>query len=394
MLLLSGIGISHLGDWIYLIALNLMVLNITNSSIAVAGLYMIKPVASLFTSFWAGSIIDRFNNRTIMILLDVTRAFIVFSIPFFQSIWHIYAIVFIIQMASAFFDPTSVTYMTKLIPTEKRKHFNSMQNVMSSGAFVIGPAIAGFLVFAGSPAIAIILNGISFLLSACFIFLLPNTDSERTETTKETFSIKLLISDWLVVFQFIKKAKYLMAVYALFQGTMIMAGALDSQEVVFTRQVLGLSESSYGVLVSIAGIGFITGSMLNSVVVRRVPLHQLIGLGSLMIAIGYLVYSFSTTFAVAAVGFFVLSFFMAFANTGYLTFYQQHVPVDMMGRIGSVFGLFLAIVQVAATFFVGFTGDIFSVRSVVLMGSFVMFFITLALCVLTFIPSKRSFFQE
>ena len=50
-LLLSGIGISSLGDWIYLIAINLLVLQMTESPLAVAGLYLIKPIAGMLTGY-------------------------------------------------------------------------------------------------------------------------------------------------------------------------------------------------------------------------------------------------------------------------------------------------------------------------------------------------------
>ncbi|MCA1041300.1 hypothetical protein LCM00_17430 [Bacillus infantis] len=40
-LLLTGIGISRLGDFIYLIAINLLVFKMTGSAAAVAGLWII-----------------------------------------------------------------------------------------------------------------------------------------------------------------------------------------------------------------------------------------------------------------------------------------------------------------------------------------------------------------
>ncbi len=51
-LLLFGIGTSNIGDWIYLIALNVMMLDITNSPLAVSGLYMIKPLAARYVQIY------------------------------------------------------------------------------------------------------------------------------------------------------------------------------------------------------------------------------------------------------------------------------------------------------------------------------------------------------
>ena len=101
LLLLVGIGISNIGAWIYLLALNLMVLAKTGSPLAVAILYILIPVATLVTDVWAGSLIDRLNKRTLMITLDNIRACLIFCLPFVDSLFYIYALVFLINMGSS-----------------------------------------------------------------------------------------------------------------------------------------------------------------------------------------------------------------------------------------------------------------------------------------------------
>jgi hypothetical protein len=96
----------------------------------------------------------------------------------------------------------------------------------------------------------------------------------------------------------------------------------------------------------------------------------------------------------AAVGFFLLAFFLSFANTGFLTFYQNNIPVDMMGRVSSVFGMFLAILQIVATLTIGFTGDLLSVRMVVVFGSLSMFILALILFLITLLPSKGKYYRN
>ena len=64
-ILLCGVGISNFGSWVYFIALNLIVLDMTDSALAVAGLYIVKPMAAIFTNVWAGSVVDRINKRNL-----------------------------------------------------------------------------------------------------------------------------------------------------------------------------------------------------------------------------------------------------------------------------------------------------------------------------------------
>jgi predicted MFS family arabinose efflux permease len=284
--------------------------------------------------------------------------------------------------------------MTQLIPPNHRKRFNSLHHLMTSGAFLLGPGIAGLLFIVGSPIIAIYMNALSFLISAIILFFLPNLETTQMNADDHSLSFKILLADWKEVLKYTRQAKYMMCVYFLFNSCIVLATAIDSQEVVFTRQVLHLSESSYGVLVSIAGAGVVVGSLMNSIIVKWLQTRFLIGVGTIFIAIGYLIYAFSTTFFMAAVGFFLLAFFLSFANTGFLTFYQNNIPVDMMGRVSSVFGMFLAILQIAATLAIGFTGDLLSVRMVVVFGSVAMFILAFILFWMTLLPSKGKYYRD
>ncbi|MGV3465927.1 MAG: hypothetical protein ACO1OT_11615 [Heyndrickxia sp.] len=81
ILLLFGIGISGLGDYVYLIAINLLILHMTHSAAAVAGLWIIGPIVAIFTNFWSGGFIDRGNKRKILIITDIVRAISVAIIP-------------------------------------------------------------------------------------------------------------------------------------------------------------------------------------------------------------------------------------------------------------------------------------------------------------------------
>ncbi|MHA4151860.1 MFS transporter [Bacillus cereus] len=394
LLLLSGVGIANLGAWIYLIALNVLVYHMGGSALAVATLYVIKPLATLFTNAWSGSMIDRLNKRKLMIHLDIYRALFIAILPLLPSLWIVYVFVFFISMASAVYEPTAMTYMTKLIPVEQRQRFNSLRSLIGSGAFLIGPAIAGVLLIASTPEFAIYINAIAFLLSGFITLLLPNLDKKKdSDTTSNTLSLTVLIKDWNTVINFSRKHVYVVCVYFLFQSMFVLATATDSLELSFAKEVLLLTDSEYGFLVSIAGAGFILGAITNTILSKKLAPSFLIGIGSLFIAIGYLIYAFSNVFLIAAIGFFILSFSMAYANTGFYTFYQNNIPVHMMGRIGSIYGLVIAIVTIFITILSGVATQFISIQLVIIVGSLIMLFITVVLCVFTLFPSQSKLYS-
>lgn len=394
-ILLLGIGVSNVGEWIYFISLNLIVLEMTGSPLAVSGLYIIKPLATLFTNFWAGSIIDRLNKRKLMVFLDIFRAVFIALLPFMSSIGLIYLVVFIINMANSMFGPTSMTYITKLIPQEQRKQFNSLHSLVTSGAFLIGPAVAGLLFFIGTPIFAIYTNAIALFISGMITLLMPDIEKQTVvSSTNNKLSMEIIKKDWYAVVEFSRGSSYIMMIYFLFSCVMvIMASAVDSLEAAFAKEVLFLSDSEYGFLVTIAGAGIVVGALINSLIVKKLETSLLIGLGSVLVSTGYIIYAFSSSFIIAAVGFFILAFFIAYANTGFLTFYQNNIPVDVMGRIGSAYSLIQAILVITATIIMGVAAHITSIQTVVVLGVLVMMILSITLCIFSLLPSKKQFYK-
>jgi MFS family permease len=387
------LGISTLGDFIYLVAINVLVLKLTGSAAAVAGLWIIGPIASMLTKFWSGSIIDRLNIRRIMIGTDIIRAILVAVIPFFGSIWLIYVCLFFLSASKAFFEPAALTYITNVVPEKGRKQFNSFRSLITSSAFLIGPAISGALLLFTSVNMSIWINAFSFFVSAIMVYLLPNVNTEVDAGVRK-ISLELLKSDWKEVFKFSQSNLFIVKVYFLAQFFMIVALGMDAQEVVFTQKVLNLSETEYGLLISLTGVGSILGATIVSMVAKKLSIRVLISSGYFMVSVGYLVYAFSFSFWSVAIGFMVLGFFNSLSGTGFMTFYQNNVPIKMMGRISSIYGIFQSFLQVIFILLIGFTGDIIPVRYSIIAASTLMLVISIWQIRLVLMPSKSEYFAE
>ncbi|MGD6967526.1 MFS transporter [Rossellomorea vietnamensis] len=386
-----GLGISTFGDFIYLVAINILVLQLTGSAAAVAGLWIIGPAASLLTKFWSGSLVDRINKRGLMILTDIVRALFIALIPFCESVLFIYIILFFLSVSKAFFEPASIAYITGLIPEAERKRFNSFRSLITSSAFLIGPAVSGVLILASSVEASIWINSISFLFSAAVLYLLPNVELGRD---RAKITLAVLREDWKAIYQFSFTHRYIAAVYFLSQFFMVAALAMDAQEVVFTRQILLLTEAEYGFLISITGIGSIVGASVVSAVSAKLSVKLLMSTGFLLVSAGYLFYAFSFSFWTAAAAFFVLGFFNPFWGTGFMTFYQNNVPFDLMGRFTSLFGVLQSILQIIFIMLIGFTGEVFPLRYSIITASFLMVLVAFILIGLISRPTKSFYYAE
>lgn len=394
-ILLVRIGIASIGSWIYFLALNVIVFNMTGSPLAVAILYIIKPLATLFTNLWGGSVIDRANKKHLMIILDIIQATLIGCLALsVHTLWIIYILVFFINIATSIYEPASVSYVTRLIPREQRQRFNSLRSLLDSGAFLLGPAIGALLFLVESPLYAIMMNALALYLSAFITLFMPNVEKHsfpNATTTKLTLSI--IKEDLKVVFQFSRRFAYVMTVYFLFSVFIVMQTAVDSLEVSFAKEVISLSDSDYLILVSTAGLGILIGSFINAIFTKKLTIAFLISVGSLMVSIGYLIFAFSSQFMMASVGVFLLGFSLAFANTGFYTFYQNNIPVEVIGRIGSIYGFLEALLVIIATSLFAASTMIFPIKFVVVLGAIIMLILTSILLFITLQPTKRHYFS-
>lgn len=397
--LLTSIGISHIGDWIYLIAINLMILHMTESPAAVGLLYILRPIATMFTAGFAGSLVDRWNKRNMMIWLDLFRAVLILAVPFLPSLPLIYFFVFLISMASSLFEPASLAYTVSLIPTALRKKYNAWVSLTQSGAYVIGPAAAGGLFAISSGETAIILNGFSFLLSAILLVGLPKLSSVSTLDEEEGGQGQLnkkwsiLKKDWLTVWMFSRTHVKVILVYGLFHGIMIMAAALDSLEVSFITLVIHSTDSQYSMLLSITGISFLLGSFIQTRIVDRLHTMSLLGYGAILFSTGYVVYSFSHHLVVAGMGFVILSFFQAFMNTGYYTYIQNEIPASMIGRVTSVYSLIQSLLEMIMIWLISRFAELQDVKTAVVSASllqWVVAVILLGYCMYLMLYERRK----
>lgn len=348
----------------------------TGSATAVAGLWMIAPLTNIVTKAWTGSFIDYRSKRTIMMVTYCSRAIFICTIPFVPNMYVIYIVLVLLSIANAFFSPASTTYITMVVPVEKRKQFNAIRSFVTSGAFIIGPAIGGMLIVMTSMLVTLIVNALFFVVAALLLFRVPNKEKvDQATIPKLTFS--QVLYDMKIVKGFMLLNRYSTFIYASFLLIMLFSFAMDVQEVVFTQHVIGLSELEYSLLISITGIGSIVGAIILSFVSSKLSVRWMIVTGLFFMTSGYVIYAFSWSFTSIVVGFVILGFFNVFVNAGMMTFYQQNVPVEVMGRVTSMYQLAQSIFQIIFILTTGVIADVFSLRMTIVVLALTMLILTM-----------------
>jgi MFS family permease len=162
-----GQSISLTGTWMQTIAQAILVLDITNSKVAVGTVTMLQFLPITVFVLFAGVIADRVPKRnflvgtqTLAMAQALTLAALVWSGH--VELWHVYALALVLGLSNAFDQPTRQAFVVEMVGKDDLMNAVALNSGMFNGARLIGPAVGGFLIAAFGVRTAFLLNGLSF----------------------------------------------------------------------------------------------------------------------------------------------------------------------------------------------------------------------------------------
>ncbi len=191
MKLWAAESISQFGSQVTALALPLVaVLVLDASAFAVSALFVVEFLPFILFAIPAGVWVDRLRRKPLLVLADLGRAALLGSIPIayvFDALHmgQLYAVGFLVGICTVFFDVSYQSYLPSLVARDQLVEGNSKLEISRSGAQIAGPGAAGGLVSAVGAPMAILLDAISFLVSAVFLFGIRKEEvlPERAEGT-------------------------------------------------------------------------------------------------------------------------------------------------------------------------------------------------------------------
>ena len=177
----SAETVSQFGTQISQLALPLAAIDVLHASaFEVAALTTVEFLPFLLVSLPAGVWVDRLPRRPILIVGDLARAALLASVPiayFFDAltIWHLFAVGFLVGIATVFFDIAYQSYLPALVERQEIIDGNAKLEISRSAAQTGGPGFAGVLIGLLKAPPAILIDAISFLASGLFILGIRKT---------------------------------------------------------------------------------------------------------------------------------------------------------------------------------------------------------------------------
>jgi MFS family permease len=381
--LLVGEFVSSIGDWLYLVALLVIVYERSNDAVLLGIVGAARVLPYVVLSVPAGIVADRLDRRLILLATDLARGAIMLAMAAIVAfggddapLWPVVALAILATCFSSFFGPTIGSFLPTLVGDESRLGpANSAWASLDNLAFIIGPAIAGVLISLSGLTAAFLLNAVSFVVVAAILWRLPSTRGRATpdavgataerpgETTAETIAATTAerpgettaepaagpttaatgLAPRSILLPLAGLA--LLDVVAGFVG-----GGLGVLTVVLATLSLHAGEEATGYLNAAIGVGGLLGAVVSGALVLRPRLGPTLIGGAVLTAVGLAALGAAGSIVPALVA-------MAVAAAGSLlievvdaTIFQRVVPDALRGRALGVIATVSTLAYAAGSF--------------------------------------------
>jgi MFS family permease len=316
------------GDAISMVALVILVFQITGSASAVGGLLFARLLPTLASPL-VGVLADRLDRRIILVTCDLARAALVVGVVFTRDIVLLYALTFLMGVARTFFNPTIRAAFPGVVGSGDLTRANALISGTFSTSIAVGPALGGLLVATVGVNAAFLLDAATYVISAAFLALLPLARPEREEDA--SFGQELRAG-----FGYLAGARVPLAIVVGAFLTILTINATVPAEVFLAKETFGAGDAGYGVLVGLWGGGMVLGSVLMAVVGNRGNLVAIYFLGIFASALALAGAGISPTFVLALGALTVAGAANGIDNVTTDTILQKRVPEALLGRVFAV----------------------------------------------------------
>src|SRR3954468_24932992 len=241
-----GFTFSVLGDAITHVALTWYVYERTRSAAALGWLMLCYTGPVIVGGLLAGSLLDRFDRRMVIVVDNLVRGVGVALIPMLYAVgqlalWHIYALAALYGLLMMISLAGGPVLIPALVRGDQLATANALEMLSFTLGGVIGPALAGLLIaWVGAPNVVII-DGISYFTYAILLARLGDLgeQQQRTQPDQPVYHLGHAV-------QLLLKNKILLATTFMFMAFNIGSGIYSVWLPILSGQVLGGGAKLYG----------------------------------------------------------------------------------------------------------------------------------------------------
>ncbi|MDU6359685.1 MAG: MFS transporter [Clostridiales bacterium] len=382
--------ISRLGDSIDAIAYSWMAYEITNSASWLAIIIGVNAIPTILFQPLVGALVERINQKKLMVLTDLGRGLIVFLTALFLitgdlTAWILLIFTFLNSTLEAFRMPVGMAVYPKIISKEKYTLATSLNQSISQIAQIIGMAATGFIIGLMGTGGAIMIDATTFIISGIilsFLKLKQSTSSEKME-----LSFKNYVIDLKEGLHYFKSHKLVLVICLLGSLMNVIVFPIGSFQAVYINDTLGLA----AIALSVSSIAFSLGMALTSYLYpkmsKHIPRYKLF-LGSwgvlmvLLIALSLNGPHFIPTviWIMLFLTFFLSGCSLALLNIVANVSFMEHVEENYLARIGGLFNSMVMLATPIASFFFALIAKFLNISQIFLLTGISGMILLIVMC--------------
>ncbi len=369
----AGQSISLCGTWMQTIAQAWLVLEITNSKVALGTVTLLQFLPITIFVLFAGVIADRVPKRNFIVCtqtLAMAQALILAALVWSGHIqlWHIYVLAVMLGVANAFEQPTRQAFVVEMVGRDDLMNAVTLNSGLFNTARLLGPAIGGFVIATVGVKVAFLLNGISFIPVIIGLLMMSMSDLYGQATTRSTGRVNPIaeIREGLQ-YAFRTPSALLIVILVAIIGTFgynftVILPLVD-------KYVLNRGATGLGFLTAAVGLGALISAL--SLASRKSATKYTLFMGGAAFAVLLGAVAFSQWYYVTLLFLLLLGVantaFAATANTSL----QLATPDHLRGRVMALYMLLFAGSTPIGGYLTGYMADRLGVRTAIGIEAFV-----------------------
>lgn len=390
----SASTISIFGSLITRTALPWTAILVLNAgALDISALRGVEQVASLIVGLFAGAWVDRLRRRPIMIVADLGRALLLFSIPIAfilngLGMAQLIIVAFFAAVLSTIFDVADRSYLPTVVPRRHLVGANSALTASGSVAEFSSFGLSGFLINILTAPITIAVDAISFLVSAVLLATIrkgepPPTPVEHREPVLHEIREGLRI---------VAHTPVLRALALSHGGTHLLWGIFGTGYLLYAKNELGLDPAATGVIAALGGVGSLAGSIAVPRLLRRYGVGRTILGGITLFAIGNALIPLAPSHAALLAATFLITQQLIGDSGGTVyeivetSLVQSSVENRVLGRVNASIFVFTTLATLLGVILGGVMGEVLGLRSAFFVG---LVGAVLAIAAIWFSPVRR-----
>ncbi|MGH8791070.1 MAG: MFS transporter [Stackebrandtia sp.] len=340
--LIGATAISNVGTEISGVAIPIMAIVVLQASNTwVAMLEVALYVGMLLFTLPIGLVADRFDRKKLMIGADLFCMAAVASAPILWAVGHLtIALLLLVVVAVGVFstvhDVCSETVVPDVVDDDALATCNGAINTSRSVSEVAGPGAGGLIVSGVGAVAGLVVDAVSFLVSALLLTRVPVKTRPRAPAPRPTVRQTCRdVADGFGVYRSDRRLLRLLAVSTTSNFFSTMAGTV---EVLFLVRELHVRPWGVGAAFALTAVGGVVGGLLLSPLLRLVGPVRIIVVSQLALSAPILLLPLATEgwgVSFYLIGWFFYSLSSVIYVSAVVTYRQRTAPRELLGRAGA-----------------------------------------------------------